>query len=117
MPAAPSASTCTHSQHTIHNANNNNNNNNNNTALIYNIAQHHIRFYELWDFFTLVFMDIPMPFQLPKEQTAQYCCRLGAVSLFVPHAFAVQQDCRRFKSVECDLCINANGGSLRPCVR
>ena len=61
------------------------------------------------------FMDlfIPMPFQLPKEHTAQYCCLLGAVNLFVPHAF----DCLRVKSVECgytngDPCINANGGSL-----
>ena len=42
---------------------------------------------------------------------------LGAVNLFVPHAFTVQPDCRWVKSVECgdtngDLCINANGGSL-----
>ena len=39
------------------------------------------------------FMDmfIPMPLQLSEEHIAQYCCLLGAVNLFIPHAFAANQ--------------------------
>ena len=67
------------------------------------------------------FMDImfiPKPFQLPEEYTAQCCCLLGAVNLFVTHAFAVQPDCRHVKSVERGntngdlLSTPVNGGSL-----
>ena len=40
------------------------------------------------------FMDlfIPMPFQLPEEHTAQYCCLLGAVNMFVPRAWCTDGD-------------------------
>ena len=68
------------------------------------------------------FMDlfILMPCQLPEEHTARYCSLLGAVNLFVPHAFAVQPDCRLVKSVECgdtngDLVITPMGFLYCPC--